>query len=395
MSRTTRATSKASGASLKNLFDRGLLYQGHKIVWWWAQGGTALSAGEVGQGYREVADPSVYVRFPLVERRRPAEPDDAACWSGPPRLGRCRATSSRPCIRNWNTPSSTIRRSRIARLIVAAALVETLAAKVKRELKSSGPCKGSELVGRRYVPPFRLLLRRRSATAARRRCKTGGEAARRLARRGGRVRHDRQRHRRRASGAGVRRSRFSTCCMDEQQRFRDRRRAAVDLRRRPRWQVHRRSARLSRPLGQRCRQRHLARAAASRAALSSRAISARISVLLAGRAGSADPVSAQSWFIRTTAVQRCRCSSNNRADQLAAGAYPRRPVRQLSGIERRLGPLARALLGHAAADLGLRSRPAIMEAVGQLRRTAGKAGRAGHRSLGRGQSRRIPIWSTT
>ena len=30
--------------SLKNLFDRGLLYQGHKIVWWWAQGGTALSA---------------------------------------------------------------------------------------------------------------------------------------------------------------------------------------------------------------------------------------------------------------------------------------------------------------------------------------------------------------
>src|ERR1700744_5947895 len=53
--------------ALKNLFDRGLLYQGHKIVWWWAQGGTALSSGEVGQGYREVADPSVYVRFPLVE----------------------------------------------------------------------------------------------------------------------------------------------------------------------------------------------------------------------------------------------------------------------------------------------------------------------------------------
>ena len=38
--------------ALKTLFDRGLLYQGHKIVWWWAQGGTALSSGEVGQGYR-------------------------------------------------------------------------------------------------------------------------------------------------------------------------------------------------------------------------------------------------------------------------------------------------------------------------------------------------------
>ena len=53
--------------SLKNLFDRGLLYQGHKIVWWWAQGGTALSSGEVGQGYRDVADPSVYVLFPLLD----------------------------------------------------------------------------------------------------------------------------------------------------------------------------------------------------------------------------------------------------------------------------------------------------------------------------------------
>ena len=60
--------------ALKNLFDRGLLYQGHKIVWWWAQGGTALSSGEVGQGYREVADPSVYVRFPAGRsaRGRPA-----------------------------------------------------------------------------------------------------------------------------------------------------------------------------------------------------------------------------------------------------------------------------------------------------------------------------------
>ena len=54
--------------SLKNLFDRGLLYQGHKIIWWWAQGGTALSSGEVGQGYKTVMDPSVFVLFPLVDQ---------------------------------------------------------------------------------------------------------------------------------------------------------------------------------------------------------------------------------------------------------------------------------------------------------------------------------------
>ena len=38
--------------ALSELFKKGLLYQGHKVVWWWAQGGTALSAAEVGQGYQ-------------------------------------------------------------------------------------------------------------------------------------------------------------------------------------------------------------------------------------------------------------------------------------------------------------------------------------------------------
>ncbi|HNY87845.1 MAG TPA: class I tRNA ligase family protein, partial [Candidatus Hydrogenedentes bacterium] len=52
--------------SLRQLFDRGLLYQGHKVVWWWAQGGTALSAGEVGEGYRDVDDPAITVRLPLT-----------------------------------------------------------------------------------------------------------------------------------------------------------------------------------------------------------------------------------------------------------------------------------------------------------------------------------------
>src|SRR4051794_23937560 len=53
--------------ALSELHKKGLLYQGHKVVWWWAQGGTALSAGEVGLGYKQVGDPSVYVAFPLKD----------------------------------------------------------------------------------------------------------------------------------------------------------------------------------------------------------------------------------------------------------------------------------------------------------------------------------------
>ena len=49
--------------SLKRLWEAGLVYHGHKIVPWCPRCGTALSSHEVGQGYREVADPSAYVAF--------------------------------------------------------------------------------------------------------------------------------------------------------------------------------------------------------------------------------------------------------------------------------------------------------------------------------------------
>lgn len=49
--------------ALAELHRKGLLYRGHKVVWWWPQGGTALSSGEVGLGYRTIDDPEVIVRF--------------------------------------------------------------------------------------------------------------------------------------------------------------------------------------------------------------------------------------------------------------------------------------------------------------------------------------------
>ena len=48
------------------------------------------------------------------------------------------------------------------RLIIAAALVETIAAKVKRELSVERTIRGSELVGRRYLPPFRYYYDEKS-----------------------------------------------------------------------------------------------------------------------------------------------------------------------------------------------------------------------------------------
>src|SRR3954447_12327244 len=47
--------------ALKTLYDRELLYRGHKILPYCPRCGTALSSHEVAQGYEEVEDPSVYI----------------------------------------------------------------------------------------------------------------------------------------------------------------------------------------------------------------------------------------------------------------------------------------------------------------------------------------------
>src|SRR5262249_7939555 len=66
--------------ALSVLHKKGLLYRGHRVSWWWPQGGTALSAAEVGWNYKTVDDPSCFVAFPLVD-----EPDTALCaWTTTP-----------------------------------------------------------------------------------------------------------------------------------------------------------------------------------------------------------------------------------------------------------------------------------------------------------------------
>ena len=52
---------------LKNFWDKGLLYQGFKVVPYCPRCGTPLSDHEVAQGYEQAVDPSVFVRFPLVD----------------------------------------------------------------------------------------------------------------------------------------------------------------------------------------------------------------------------------------------------------------------------------------------------------------------------------------
>jgi isoleucyl-tRNA synthetase len=139
--------------AVKTLFDKGLLYRGHKVVWWWAQGGTALSQQEVGLGYRETEDPSVVVRF-----RLPAESD------GVPRS--LLAWTTTP----WTLPSNvglavhqdldyvelkllaTEQKPDVERVVLGAGLVASVVGDRPHEVVRT--MKGADLLGVRYEPPL-------------------------------------------------------------------------------------------------------------------------------------------------------------------------------------------------------------------------------------------------
>ncbi len=54
----------------RQMWDNGDIYEGHKVVPYCGRCGTALSSHELGQpgAYQDVTEPSVYVRFPVVDR---------------------------------------------------------------------------------------------------------------------------------------------------------------------------------------------------------------------------------------------------------------------------------------------------------------------------------------
>ena len=50
---------------LRQIWDKGLIYRGYKVVPYDPRIGATLSSHEVALGYKEVEDPSIYVRFPV------------------------------------------------------------------------------------------------------------------------------------------------------------------------------------------------------------------------------------------------------------------------------------------------------------------------------------------
>jgi isoleucyl-tRNA synthetase len=128
--------------SLKEVWSKGLLTEGYKVVPYCPRCGTALSSHEVALGYKDTVDPSVYVKFPLRD-----EPDvSLLAWTTMP-------WTLVPHAAIAVDPEVTYVRARLGdeRLIVAEPLVERVLGE-EAEIEERMP--GSALLGLRYEPPF-------------------------------------------------------------------------------------------------------------------------------------------------------------------------------------------------------------------------------------------------
>ena len=136
--------------SLKELYESDRLYEGHRVSPYCPRCGTALSSHEVAQGYKDVVDPSVFVRFPLVSDEGEPLGESLLVWTTTP----------------WTLPGNyavalnpevTYARVEVEgpegpeTVILAMALVEKV---LGEGTEIASKVSADELLGRRYAAPF-------------------------------------------------------------------------------------------------------------------------------------------------------------------------------------------------------------------------------------------------
>jgi isoleucyl-tRNA synthetase len=136
---------------LKTFWERGLLYQGYKVVPYCPRCGTPLSDHEVALGYSETVDPSIYVRMPLID-----EPGTSLLiWTTTPwTLPGNVAVAAHPEV-EYVTVRHGLPEGGSEKLILARALVEKVFG--DQQVSVIDTFKGRKLKGRRYHPLFTFL----------------------------------------------------------------------------------------------------------------------------------------------------------------------------------------------------------------------------------------------
>nr|MBA3865855.1 isoleucine--tRNA ligase [Solirubrobacterales bacterium] len=131
--------------SLKELWGKGRLYEGHKVVPYCPRDGTPLSSHEVAQGYKDVEDPSIYLRFPLLDGAGAESGESLLVWTTTP----------------WTLPGNVavavapgVKYVRASVEGESLILAEPLVEKVLGEgVGIEASFAGADLIGRRYKGP--------------------------------------------------------------------------------------------------------------------------------------------------------------------------------------------------------------------------------------------------
>jgi isoleucyl-tRNA synthetase len=138
--------------ALKTIHERGLLYEKLKVVPYCPRDQVTLSSHELGQpgAYRDVVDPSVYVRLPVQNPRAPLQDgDELLVWTTTPwTLVSNAAVAVDPELTyvRARTPEGTF--------VVAEALVGRVLGEAAEVLERF---QGQALVGTAYQPPFTFI----------------------------------------------------------------------------------------------------------------------------------------------------------------------------------------------------------------------------------------------
>ena len=128
--------------SLKQIYEKGLLYKGHKVVPYCPRCGTALSSHEVAQGYKDVKERSATAKFKCCD-------EDAyyLAWTTTPWT---LASNVCLCV-NGNVTYCRAKKEGVV-YILAKDLVASVLGEENVEIVDEFP--GSALVGRSYEPLF-------------------------------------------------------------------------------------------------------------------------------------------------------------------------------------------------------------------------------------------------
>ena len=133
--------------SLKEIWKKGLLYKGFKVVPYCPRCGTALSSHEVAQGYKEVSDVSATVRFKAVGRENTyILAWTTTPWTLPSNVALCVNAHEDYC--EFLLGGQTY--------ILAQALLHAVFGEKAHEGQVLKTMKGAELCGTAYEPLYRF-----------------------------------------------------------------------------------------------------------------------------------------------------------------------------------------------------------------------------------------------